>query len=253
MSSVVGLEKTARACEGVDQLAAVVDEETRRHELLEKRVVRAHEIRERVAGRRCVGRRAEPGLDRAGRLEPCVDGDADVAEFSVDAPVLVERLVVAGEVARALARPEEEDAAAAESKMKQRERLLLRRRPEIDEKVSAADQVDAGERRVFDHVVRCEHDHLTKIGHDLVLVADALEVAREAFGRDVGYGLRVVDAAGGTFQRATMNVRREDLDRAVTEARHGLLQRDGERIGLFARSAACDPRAKGDVPPTASE
>ena len=85
----------------------------------------------------------------SGRAETRVStGDPGVAELAVDAPVLVDGLEVAREMAGALARTEEEHPAAVEREVEERERLLLGGRLEVDEEVPAADEVDARERRV---------------------------------------------------------------------------------------------------------
>ena len=88
--------------------------------------------------------------------------------LAVDAPVRVDGLELVGQLARRLARAEEQHAAGLEREVKQRQHLLLHQRLEVDQQVAAGDEVDARERRVVDHVVLREHDHLPQLLDDPV-------------------------------------------------------------------------------------
>src|SRR6185503_14504796 len=152
----------------------------------------------------------------------------------IELPLLVDDVEIPRERAGALTRPEEENAAAVEGKMEKRKHLLLSGRLEVNEEVATADEIDAREGCVLDYVVLREHDHLPKIGHDLVRLSDAKEVALETLARHVGQGWLVVHAARRPLQRATMDIGGEDLDLALAELGHQIGKHDGERIRLFA-------------------
>jgi hypothetical protein len=197
-------------------------------------------------------RRSRRGVDRdaqvgARGLEARVDRDANIAIFTVDPPVAVDRFEVVEERARALARPEEAHAALVEREVKEAQHLLLRGRLQIDEHVATADEVHAREGRVLDHVVRGEHHHLADVGDDLVAARALQEVAREAVGRDVGDRLFAVDGAGRELDRAAMDVRGEDLHGPVAVLLGELGEQDGERVGLFAGGAARHPDAQRGI------
>ncbi len=115
---------------------------------VEQRVVGPEKLRDRVARRGA--RRDGQSQPRHGRtrLQARVDADARAAVLAVHAPVVVDRLEVVNERARALARPEEDDAAAVEREVKEAEHLLLRGGLQVDEQVAAAHEIDAREGRV---------------------------------------------------------------------------------------------------------
>ena len=67
LAAVARLQEPARAAERVDELAALVDEQARRHDLVEQRVVGPEQLRQRVARRRRLrGRRGDARLGRRG-------------------------------------------------------------------------------------------------------------------------------------------------------------------------------------------
>ena len=168
------LQEAARAAERVDELAALVDEQARRHELVEQRVVgrraaataSSARTRRRRRGARARGSPCARGCRRG------VDRHAHVAVLPVDAASACRRSRSrwtsgpASRSGRGTARRR-----GCSAKWNRRQHLLLRRRLEVDEHVAAADEIDARERRVLDHVVRREHDHLAELGDDLVAVA----------------------------------------------------------------------------------
>ena len=143
-----------------------------------------------------------------------------------------------------LAGPQEQDAVAVEREVEQRQHLLLHRRLQVDQQIAAGDQIDARERRVANHVVLGVHDHLPQIRHDLVHVADLAEVAPDAILRKVRQRRLVVHGVRRPFQRAAVNVGREDLHGARPARLHQIVKDDGQRIGLLAGRAPGDPHAQ---------
>ena len=55
-------------------------------------------------------------------------------------------------------RAEKQDPALTQGEMEQREDSLLNLGPQVDEKVAAADQIEARKRRIGHHVMDGEHD-----------------------------------------------------------------------------------------------
>ena len=171
-----------------------------------------------------------------------VGGQTHVPPLAIDFPVGVEMLELVGQLAWALAGPEEENPSGLQTKVEQRHRLLLGQRLEIDHQVAATDQVQLGEGGVLDDVVRGEDHHLPQFLRDLVAIALAEEVPGDPLGADVGQSRLAIDARTGKLQRCPMDVGGEDLD--LHAAMHGLdpfQQEDCQRVGLFARRAARHP------------
>ena len=180
------MQKSSRPGKRVDQLTSITEQQAGRHDPLEERVIRPEQLRQRMASTgRLKWRDRNPRSGGREGMDARVDGDPSVTAFSIHAPVLVDDLEAARDGAGRLARAEEQNAAAVQREVEQRQHLLLRRRLEVDEQVAAGDEIDARERRVLDDVVLREDDHLAEVGDDLVAVAVPGEVAREALGRDV--------------------------------------------------------------------
>ena len=87
----------------MNQLASVGDEETGWHHLVEERVVGTQEVTHGVPWRRN-GHMLEPNVGSR-RLESHFDGNANTAILSINAPVPIDNVEVAGQGAGALAWP----------------------------------------------------------------------------------------------------------------------------------------------------
>src|SRR4029079_14883719 len=135
--------------------------------------------------------------------------------------------------------------------MEDRESFALQRRLEVDQHVSAADQVEMGEGRIaHDILSRTDAD----VAHDSrAPVADAIgrEEAPQALGRYVLGDARWIKTGPGLRDRHLAQIGTEDLNRHL-DARllEKLDQGNGERIGLFASGAAGDPHAERCIGPT---
>lgn len=126
--------------------------------------------------------------------------------------------------------------------MKQRERLLLGRRLEVDEEVAAAHQIEARERGVVDDVVSGEHRELAQLLDDPEALAGRREVALAPLRADVAHGVGVVDPRAGRLERFGVDVGREDLGGdAAAAGQDRLVEQDGDRVHLLAGSAARHP------------
>ena len=100
---------------------------------------------------------------------------------------------------------------------------------EIDEQVSATDQVHSDERRMGDDVLHRKDDQFAN---------RLLDPPRSAFGREparptlageachLGFG---IDAGASDFQRSLVDVAGEDMNVVIAEALAGLRQENGNR------------------------
>src|SRR6185369_5132298 len=147
LPSVAMVQKAPGPGERVDDVAGVADEEAGGHVPLEERVIRPEQLRQRVLrSAQLDGDGGHPRLRRRQPMNARIDLDPRIAAFAVKPPVLVDRLVAAGQRPGGLAGPQEEEARPVEGEVKQGEDLLLGRLLEIDEEVAAADEIDARER-----------------------------------------------------------------------------------------------------------
>ena len=169
---------------------------------------------------------------------------ADVAPLAVDLAVLVDRVELVEQPARALARSEEQIAARLEREMKQRQDRLLRVRLEVDQQVAAGDQIELGERRIADDVVRREDDALAQVLRDLVAVGAKREERLEPLGLMPGNLFLGVDAGARDFERRLVDVGREDLEVDGRAPRAQLLvKQHRDRVRFLAGGAAGHPDA----------
>jgi hypothetical protein len=122
--------------------------------LVEQRVVDPDHLAQGVAAADAVVGAVKPGPRRR---YAHVTRQPNVALLAVEPPMTVEGFEVVGQRADVLARSEQHHALTLQREVKQTQNLLLSDRLQVDQQVAAADQVDARERRVLDHVVRGEH------------------------------------------------------------------------------------------------
>ena len=92
--------------------------------------------------------------------------------------------------------------------MEEGNEFLLQVAAHIDQEVAAADQIEFGEGRVFDHILPGKDHHVADAFVDAVGAAVRLsrEKARQPFRRDVGD-----DAGPGRGNHLAVNVGSEDL------------------------------------------
>ena len=146
---------------------------------------------------------------------------------------------------KAFGGPQHEEAGRLEGVMEDRKDLLLQHRTQIDQKISAGDEVEPREGWVSRHVLPGEDAHVPNGLRDLISTIRLDEESAQALRRNVrGDAFPVVAGAGGV-DREVADVRPEDLDRdAARPVSEVLEEEDGDRIDLFARRAAGDPRAE---------
>src|SRR3984893_14064946 len=94
-----------------------------------------------------------------------VRGDA-----AVNAVRGADRLEQALQRARSFRTAEKQRATMLEREMQQRQHALLDLRLEINEQIAAGADIDVGERRVTQHILRSEHHHVADLFADPVYV-----------------------------------------------------------------------------------
>ena len=93
------------------------------------------------------------------------------ADMPVDPLVFGDWLEVVTLVAHAFRGAEKQDAAFAQGKMEQRKGLLLNLAAQIDEKVTAADEIEAREWRIGDQIMDGEDDGRPQLArHPIALI-----------------------------------------------------------------------------------
>ncbi len=98
----------------------------------------------------------------------------------VDSPGPRNFLKLAGIWIGALGSPQKQIALRVKRKVKHLEHTLLRFRLQVDKQVSAADQVDAGKRRIGNEVLWCKQDLFAQGLIDLIAIAVCTEKALES-------------------------------------------------------------------------
>src|SRR5215813_10287283 len=122
--------------------------------------------------------------------------------------------------------------------------LVLQVSIKIDEDIAAGDQVDMGERRIFEHVVYREQDRVAELLADPVSLSFTDEEPPQTIFADVGFNRSGIAPFPRHRKRPGIEVRPEHLDgRAKFVLRGFLLQQHRDRIGLFPSGAARYPDA----------
>ncbi len=122
----------------------------------------------------------------------------------------------------------------------------LKRGLHVNEDVTARDEVEPRERRVFADVVPGEDDELPHLPRDLIALVGPQEEAVQALRRDVELDVERVHGGPGAHEGVLVDVGREYLDLVGARAFAEILEQDDRQgIGLFAGGAAGDPHANG--------
>jgi hypothetical protein len=237
-AAVLRGQELAGGVERVQQAQVAVDEQRGRPVLAQQQLAALRDPG--ILGRPARNRHARPRLER--QPAPKVRRDAHVAQLAVQLPARVDDAELLGQRRRGLARPQDQRAVGLEREMEGGQRLALHGRRQIDEDVAAADDVEARERRVAQHVVVREHDVAAQVGRHLEAVAVRPEVRLAQRRRHPRGALGRVDPGAGDVQRRAMHVGREHAEQRHAVARPELLRdRHGVAVRLFAGRAARDP------------
>ena len=99
--------------------------------------------------------------------------------------------------------------------MKQRDQPLLYLRGKINQEVAAHQQIEPGERRIHNQVLRCKYDHLTDLFTDPVIIAFLNKKAIQTLRRNILGNIGQVDPLAGFFNRIRVQVGGKNLHRKV--------------------------------------
>ena len=129
--------------------------------------------------------------------------------------------------------------------MKQSRHVALQVRLEVDEHVTARNQVELRERGIPDEIVRRENAHLADILADLIPVVLPDEEPLQPLRSDVLGNAFGVACLTRELECLVVDVAREDLHlRHRVSLEDRFLEQDGDRVRLFAGGAAGRPYAK---------
>ena len=113
--------------------------------------------------------------------------------------------------------------------MEQFQELNLGVGPKVDEKIATGNQIEPGERRIFQDVLRGEDHHFASLLFDPVAILLLDEIAGETLGPNIPrYSLRVNAGAGGVDGVAVEIGGKNLHGETFIQARHDLLQEDGQ-------------------------
>ena len=184
---------------------------------------RVLEVLHRV-GDLVVGRRLSAGV---------VDEDPLVGIQDAEHIVIVEHRLGAAQ---------EQETPVIQRHVEDREEIPLQHGLEIDQKVSAADQVQLSERRILENIVLGKDDHLADVVPDLVLVSLPVEITAQPHHADILDNVVAVDAPGRRGDCVGIQVRREDLDiPAAVHLLHDLRKEDRDGVSFLTGRAASHP------------
>jgi hypothetical protein len=139
---------------------------------------------------------------------------------------------------------EEQVGARVECVMEHRQQPCLQLALEINQDITATDQVQAKKGRILHQILTGEDHHVAQVLVDLVAVAVRREVGAQAGAVHVRQAGRGKDAAPCQRHRIQVDVGGEDLQPVLVEGGAQTFgKQDGQRIRLLAGRAAGDPDA----------
>ena len=164
---------------------------------------------------------------------------------AVDAVLLVHRGEQAALHVGRLGAAEEQIATRLEGEMEGVQDLGLHLAIQIDQQVAAADEIQAGKRRIAEQVVLGEQHLLAQLLFHPVLVLLLEQVLAQARGGDVGDDGARIDAMPGHRQGMLVEIGGEHLQPGAGLAQLGLFgQQHGQRIGFLATGTGGAPDAQ---------
>ena len=237
------LQVLARPPADVEDVALVVDQHGRRGIVLQEQLIRQRLEVGRGFERHGLLRRARQDVGKGGgKLDRlCQQGGI---EAPVEPRFAVQRGEEVGRSADGLRAPQKQDAAGIQAVVKERQELLLQLRVQVDQQVPAGQDVELGEGRVHDEVLRGKDHHLADLFADPVAVLVLDKEPAQALRRHIRGDVGRIDALAGFVDGVPVQVGGKDLERKVPGRLH-LLQRlfedDGQGIGFLPRRAAGHP------------
>ena len=203
-------EVFAGAAADVKDVALVVDQHGRRGVTLQDQLIRQRLETGRRLWRRsrlgAGGRAGAKGRGKLDRLRP-----QDGLGPPEDPRFAAQRGKEIGEAANRLRAAEKQDAAGTETVVKQRNEFLLHFRRQVDQQVAAAQDVQLGEGRVHDEVLRRKDHHLADLLAHPVAVFFLDEEPAQPLRRHVGGNVVREEALAGLVDRVLVQVGGEDL------------------------------------------
>ena len=137
------------------------------------------------------------------------------ANAPVNAPFLGDRLEQVSLPSDRLRRAQEQGASLFESKVQEGDDLLLRLRFEVDQNVSATDQVHLGKGGIGEQILSRECDCFAQLFADLPGgVVYPREEAGQPFRRDIRGDALGIDSPAGDVEGLFVDIRRKDLQPA---------------------------------------
>ena len=173
-------------------------------------------------------------------------GAVQVVLAQVELGLAVQRLKQVTKLTHGLGGTQKQQAARVQGVVEQRNQLLLQLGAHVDQHVAATDEVELGERRVLDHVVLGEHQHVANAFVNAVAAAVRLggEKAGQARGRNVAGNAGRVQAGPRHRNGLVVDVGGENLHPEMgLELLHALLQQNRNGVGLDPGGAAGGPDA----------
>ncbi len=131
----------------------------------------------------------------------------------IDAGGAVDAAEQPGRIVRGFRGPEEDIAARIERVVKRAAHLLLQFAIEIDQEITAGDQVDVGKWRVFEQIVDGEQDYIAELLADAVMIALAREETAQPLLVDVGFDGKRISSLARRSERPRIEIGAEYLDR----------------------------------------
>ena len=136
-------------------------------------------------------------------------------EPAVEPRFALQRREEVGKAADGLRVPQKQEAAGIQTVVKQRQQLFLQLRGQVDEQVPAAQDVELGEGRIHDEVLRGKDHHLPDGLADLVAALYLDEKPAQALRRHIGGNVGRENGLAGFLNGLAVQVGGEDLERSV--------------------------------------
>ena len=165
-------------------------------------------------------------------------------ELPVELRFALQRREEVGKAADGLRVPQKQEAAGIQTVVKERQQFFLQLRGQVDQQVPAAQDVELGEGRIHDEVLRGKDHHLPDGLADLVAALYLDEKPAQPFRRHIRGNVGRENGLAGFLDGVPVQVGGENLERSVP-GRLELLQRlfedDGQGISLLPGRAGGHP------------
>ncbi len=197
---------------------------------LSQRITRQTQLHANRAAAEVAGIVADVGIDLL-RV-----GQTAFAAAAEDAQLHVQRVVQIGRIAHRFATAEKEHTVGIERKAEQIHRFFLQHRLQINQHIAAGNQINIGEGRIFQQVVRRKHHHFPNVAGNMKIVIFALKILAQQMRRQISDDAFRVHPIAGALHGVTIDIGGEDFDiNRTADPIHDFAADHGQRVGLFAR------------------